>query len=42
VNFTNANLTDVDFTRAGLPDAIFAGAILCRTKLPDGIDNSGC
>lgn len=42
VNFSNANLTDVDFTGAVFPDAIFTGAILCRTKLPEGVDNSGC
>jgi uncharacterized protein YjbI with pentapeptide repeats len=31
-----------DLTDAIMPNANLQGAILCKTKLPSGEDNSGC
>jgi len=36
-NFSDADLTTTDFGSAKLTTAIF-----CRTKVPWGIENSGC
>ena len=51
-NLTGANLTDVSLDAADLTDADLTNAImvrttmdkakLCRTKLPTGVDSSGC
>ncbi len=38
-----ANLTEANLTGAwGNSSTRLTGAIFCRTKLPSGIDNSGC
>jgi uncharacterized protein YjbI with pentapeptide repeats len=47
VNFSRANLDKVDLTgldlsTSTLRDAILDGAILCKTKMPWGEENSGC
>ena len=47
-DLSNADLSKADLSRADLSEAAYMkginldGAILCETKLPWGIDNSGC
>ena len=42
-NLTNACLVDADFTGANLSGVNAAGAVMCRTKMPNGApNNSGC
>ena len=41
-NLTGANLKNADLTRAKLKDAKIESTILCNTKTPWGLDNSGC
>ena len=37
-----ANLRNADLTGASMKEANLNGAILCNTKTPWGLDNSGC
>ena len=41
-NLSEANLTGADLTGAEMSGASIVGAILCNTKTPWGLDNSGC
>jgi uncharacterized protein YjbI with pentapeptide repeats len=37
-----ANFSDADLTDTNIEEADFSRAILCNTKTPWGIENSGC
>ena len=41
-SFQDANLKDANLTDVNLRNSEMDGAILCNTKTPWGIDNSGC
>jgi uncharacterized protein YjbI with pentapeptide repeats len=40
--FNDVDLTGADLTGAKLDSITLDGAILCKTKMPWGVDNSGC
>ena len=41
-NLSEADLSEADLSEATLKDAKLDGAILCKTKMPWGEENSGC
>ena len=41
-NLSEANLSGTDLSTATMREAYLDGAILCKTKMPWGEENSGC